>query len=68
MDEQILTIREVATYLKVHERTVYRLANKGEIPGFKVANVWRFRLCDIEQWIRAQMGAGTAGEEGGRQA
>lgn len=68
MDEQILTIKEVAAYLKVHERTVYRLANKGEIPAFKVAKTWRFRLCDIEQWIRAQMGASAAGEEGGSKA
>lgn len=68
MDEQILTIKEVATYLKVHERTVYRLANKGEIPAFKVSHVWRFRLCDIEQWIRAQMESGTEGEGGGKQA
>lgn len=49
-----MTIKEVAGYLKVHERTVYRLAAKGELPAFKVANNWRFRLQDIDQWISQQ--------------
>jgi len=49
MTDQIMTIKEVAIYLKVHERTIYRLANKNEIPGFKVANSWRFKKEDIEQ-------------------
>jgi excisionase family DNA binding protein len=57
MAEQILTIREVADYLKVHERTVYRLAAKGQLPGFKVANTWRFRRTDIDAWISRQMQA-----------
>jgi excisionase family DNA binding protein len=59
MGEQILTIKEVAAYLKVHERTVYRLASKGEIPAFKVGNTWRFRLPDIEHWISAQLGSSS---------
>lgn len=54
MSDQIVTIKEVAGYLKVHERTVYRLAAKGEIPAFKVANTWRFRREDIEHWIEQQ--------------
>ena len=62
MTEQILTIKEVASYLKVHERTVYRLATKGELPAFKVANTWRFRLRDIDHWISAQTGAGWEAE------
>lgn len=49
-----MTIKEVAGYLKVHERTVYRLAAKGELPAFKVANAWRFRLQDIDHWISQQ--------------
>lgn len=52
-----MTIKEVAGYLKVHERTVYRLAAKGELPAFKVANAWRFRLQDIDHWISQQTGS-----------
>jgi len=54
MEREILTIKEVADYLQVNERTMYRLANKGEVPAFKVANAWRFRKCDIDEWIAQQ--------------
>ena len=64
MNDQVLTIKEVAEYLKVHERTVYRLANKNELPGFKVANAWRFRKGDLDRWIDEQS-AGTDIQEGG---
>ena len=51
MPEEILTIREVADYLKVTERTLYRLVQDGEVPGFKVGGSWRFRRGDLERWI-----------------
>lgn len=54
MADDILTIKEVAEYLKVNERTIYRLANKGDIPAFKVANAWRFRKSDVDGWIGKQ--------------
>ena len=49
-----MTVREVANYLNVDEKTVYRLAQKGELPGFKVAGTWRFKREDIDQWIEHQ--------------
>ena len=54
MAEIAMTVREVATYLNVNEKTVYRLAQKGDIPGFKVAGTWRFRREDIDRWIDDQ--------------
>ncbi|MCK5791908.1 MAG: helix-turn-helix domain-containing protein [Ketobacter sp.] len=54
MDSEILTIKEVAEYLKVNERTIYRLANKGEIPAFKVGNNWRFDRAKIAEWMNNQ--------------
>lgn len=54
MDDTILTIKEVAAYLKVNERTVYRLAASGDIPAFKVGGSWRFRKDTLEQWIEQQ--------------
>ena len=54
MPEDILTIREVADYLKVTERTLYRLVQDGKLPAFKVGNSWRFRREDLEQWISEQ--------------
>jgi excisionase family DNA binding protein len=41
----------VADLLSVNERTVYRMAQRGELPGFKVAGTWRFLQQDIEAWI-----------------
>ena len=51
---QILTLDEVAAYLKVGKRTVYRLAAAKKIPAFKVGGMWRFRTADIDGWIAAQ--------------
>ena len=54
MSTDVMTIREVAEYLKLTEKTAYRLAAGGEIPGFKVGGAWRFRKADIDLWIEAK--------------
>ncbi|AIW18047.1 helix-turn-helix domain-containing protein [Vibrio parahaemolyticus] len=54
MDDQILTLKEVAAYLKLAEKTAYRLASEGKLPGFKVGGSWRFKREDLEQWIDSQ--------------
>ena len=46
-----MTVREVAAFLSVNEKTVYRLVQRGDLPGFKVAGAWRFQLRDIDRWI-----------------
>ena len=62
---QILTLDEVAAYLKVGKRTVYRLAAAKEIPAFKVGGIWRFRKADLERWIASRTGkAAFDGERG----
>ena len=53
-DNAIMTIGEVADYLKVTERTIYRLAAAKQIPAFKVGGSWRFSRIDIDRWIREQ--------------
>ena len=49
----VMTVREVAEYLKVKDRTIYRLVANGEIPGFKVGGSWRFRKTEIDQWTES---------------
>lgn len=49
-----ITVKDVAVYLNVDEKTIYRLAQKGELPAFKVAGAWRFELADIQEWVAAQ--------------
>jgi excisionase family DNA binding protein len=50
----ILTIPEIAKYLKVTERTIYKLAASRKIPSFKVGGSWRFSMPDIDRWITKQ--------------
>lgn len=54
-DGDILTLDEVAAYLKAGKRTVYRLAASGEIPAFKLGGTWRFRRSELDQWIAASI-------------
>ena len=54
MTDEILTLKEVAEYLKLAEKTTYRLAAEGKLPGFKVGGSWRFKREDILIWIEEQ--------------
>lgn len=58
MTDQILTLREVAAYLKLAEKTAYKLAAEGKLPGFKVGGSWRFKDSDIERWIEEKKSEG----------
>jgi excisionase family DNA binding protein len=51
---EIFTLDEVAAYLKLGKRTVYRLAAAKKIPAFKVGGTWRFQRQEIDQWIKRQ--------------
>lgn len=51
---EIFTIKELALYLKLAEKTAYRLASDGMLPGFKVGGAWRFRKAEVDRWIREQ--------------
>ncbi len=57
MNDEILTLKEVAQYLKLAEKTAYRLAAEGKLPGFKVGGSWRFKREEIEKWIAEQSSA-----------
>lgn len=54
-DGEILTLEEVAAYLKAGKKTVYRLAQQGQIPSFKLGGTWRFRRIELDRWIAAQI-------------
>lgn len=55
MEDEILTIRELAALLKIGEKTAYTMAQNGELPGFKVRDQWRFRRVDIDAWIDTKL-------------
>jgi excisionase family DNA binding protein len=48
---RIMTVNELAAYLRVHRSTIYKLVRLGELPGFRVASEWRFNLETIDRWL-----------------
>jgi excisionase family DNA binding protein len=54
----LMTIGEVARYLRIHRSTVYRLVRKGELPAFKVGDQWRFDKSRVDDWLSAKQQAG----------
>jgi len=54
-DDDILTLEEVAKYLRVSERTVYDCAQKGEIPAGKIRTAWRFKKSEIDKWVNEKL-------------
>ena len=53
MPEEILTVRDVAAYLKLDERTIYNLANQKKLPAIKLGKQWRFKKSDIDELFEA---------------
>lgn len=68
IEGEILTLDEVAAYLKAGKRTIYRLAAARKIPAFKVGGTWRFSRSEIDGWIRQQSidVVETEGKRGGK--
>jgi excisionase family DNA binding protein len=55
IEPAVLTVNEVAAYLRVTRATVYRLLKARKLPAFQVGSDWRFRVEDIERWrVRAE--------------
>ena len=57
---EIMTIEEVAEYLRVSERTVYDWAQKGDLPGGKLGTTWRFKREDVENWVDSRLSKKSA--------
>ncbi len=55
MQEVLLTVEQVAQYLKVDKLTIYRLVAQRKLPAFKVGNQWRFKRSMLEVWLRNNM-------------
>ena len=62
--DEVLTLKEVASLLKIAERTAYMMVQRGDLPGFKVGGQWRFKRADIDTWMEAQKLAERPGTEG----
>ena len=59
-EERLLTARDVASFLGVHENYVYARAASGEIPSYKFGSVRRFRRHDIDAWLESSRSTGAS--------
>ncbi len=50
----LMTVDELAKYLRMKKVTIYKHAQEGKLPGFKVGSTWRFKKTTIDRWIEAQ--------------
>ena len=55
LEAEVLTLEEVANYLRLSTKTAYRMARSGELPVFKAGNHWRVRRAELEGWISRQV-------------
>jgi excisionase family DNA binding protein len=55
MEDRLMTIKQLAEYLRVNDRTVLKLVSDGTLPGVKVGSQWRFRKAMIDTWLDDQM-------------
>ena len=53
-NNEILTVNEVADYLRMNPMTIYRLAQQGRLPASKILGCWRFKRQEIEAWLKSQ--------------
>jgi len=53
-EENVFTVQELATYLKMQPVTIYKHAKAGKLPGFKVGANWRFKKTTVDRWIAEQ--------------
>jgi len=54
---EILTLKQVAEYLKCHTSTIYRLVKHGGVPHFRLGSDFRFQKSTIDDWIRKNSSA-----------
>lgn len=50
----IMTVDELAKYLRMHKQTIYRMAIEGRLPAYRVGNRWRFKKEFIDSWLAEQ--------------
>ncbi|HEY7878109.1 MAG TPA: PTS sugar transporter subunit IIA [Gemmatimonadaceae bacterium] len=51
----LLSPKQLAEYLQLSQRTIYRLLDRGDLPGVKVGGQWRFRKATVDEWLDVNM-------------
>ncbi len=52
--EPVLTTEEAARLLNIHPKTLQRMARKGQVPGHRIGDLWRFRASELDAWFRGK--------------
>jgi excisionase family DNA binding protein len=60
-NKEIMTAKEVASYLNLHPLTVHKYAREGKIPAFKIGTDWRFHKKYIDKWIKEKLVSNSQG-------
>ncbi len=55
--ERLLDSDEAASLLKIHPKTLQRMAREGRIAGIQIGKLWRFRASDLERWLASKIAA-----------
>ncbi|MFB3894555.1 MAG: helix-turn-helix domain-containing protein [Phycisphaerae bacterium] len=59
--DAILTIDELAVYMKLSKSSLYHFARAGNVPGVKIGRHWRFQRSAVDEWMRSSVGSGPKG-------
>jgi excisionase family DNA binding protein len=60
MEDRWLSVDEIAEYLGISKDTVYTWVSAKDMPGHKVGRLWKFKISEVDEWVRAG-GAGSTG-------
>ena len=55
IDEEIMTVKQLAAYLKMSYYAIYRKAQRHEIPGSRIGRSWRFQKSVINRWLSEEL-------------
>jgi len=64
IEDRWLSVEEIAAYLGVKRDTIYKWIERKSMPAKKVGRLWKFKLSEVDDWVRAE---GAAGEEPGQE-
>jgi len=53
--EPVVDTEEAARFLNVDPKTLQKMARSGEVPGYRIGKLWRFRISDLDEWLRSKV-------------
>ncbi|HHT9126882.1 MAG TPA: helix-turn-helix domain-containing protein [Candidatus Brocadiia bacterium] len=65
MENEIMTIKQLAEYLQISQRSIHRMIKRGGVPAVKVTNRWRFERSKINEWLTRNSEKACVASEGG---